>query len=244
MDNCVIQLKYYFLFSGSVDSNSSEVTKSVSESTEILISELSKLSEWKCRRGKSKKKDKSESRNSLPDITDSSSSSAAPIPPPLPPKSSSGNHKSGHYPENVDWFSNPLFEETPKKQRNSCYETSFISNPRTKSEQNHPDVKNQSFSENGIFDLETTFDTSFGSKCREFPFMDDVVSPVKERPVTFNNNDLDLDPPALPKKELRRKRSQYDNVWNPDDPPPLPPKKRDIINYMEMLGNSLISSKL
>ena len=181
------------------------------------------------------------------------------------------------------------------------------------------------------------------SSSYNFPYMDELASPsaaeVEDSGRESSSNaggaffpgdseelDLELEreekegsrgrakPPALPRKEARRKKSQYDNVWEsssgvpsngggsgghspafltssqsfdlgrqprePRDaavaaavaaasrrhraeedgrrqsdgggrrinqasshdppPPPLPPKKRDIINYMEMLGQSLL----
>lgn len=38
-------------------------------------------------------------------------------------------------------------------------------------------------------------------------------------------------------------RKSLDELGTSGQPPPLPPKKRDIINYMEMLGQSLLPSR-
>ena len=218
--------------------------------------------------------------------------------PPLPPKrhhpppSSSSTRPAIEPFPHVDWFSNPLFDkthETPSPKRTySRYETSFIDT--------------QLSSPHGL-------DTTLPDSCN-FPYMDDVGSPLDvSRDSCFSEETADSRnlpsatfsailppdsaPPALPKKETKKKRPHHANIWdghgNPplrflagsqsfdctgegakilgqfpglmdypgggngvtgplgerrnsdgNRPPPLPPKKRDIINYMEMLGQSLL----
>lgn len=197
--------------------------------------------------------------NSLPDLASPErESKQQPLsyvdsrPPPLPPKSKSQSENDDPLVmAEVDWFSNPLFESSDQHRRSSRHHcrtrSSKKRSSRAYSESNEqiPDFcQPQRMSvceQTNVSYINVAPSTDFDSPRKTDPDSSSTSSDI---------------PPALPRKNrpTNRKVSTYDNVYLPNNlatfkiddnlatPPPLPPKKKHIMSYMEMFGRSLVTT--